>query len=1071
MGGQMLTAQDLGSAPRYASQFDASPTLVALVAASNGALLDVNRAFLERLGHQRESVLGRRPVDIGLWPDLSVRAAIWASLHAGEPVLNLAVEFADAAGRTARGRLSCEPIKADHARYYLCFLSEVAESDTGTVPARRGDYHALFMEAAEGLYRSLPDGGFIDLNPAMARLLGFGTPDEVLRLPVAEAKGLYVDPSRREDLRQLLVRDGAFSRERSQLRRPDGRLIWISENCRAVFDADGNIAFHEGSLVDITDLIAADAALRQSEELYKVLVNSCRDGVFLTQGGVMRFCNQALADMLGRSREELLARPYIDLVHPDDAAAQSERRRQREAGLTDPHRYELRLRHKEGHYVSVAVRADAVIFDGQIASTGLMRDITEERSQRQALEAAERCYRELFQGSPIGLFKSNAAGRVLEVNPVLLRMLGYEHLEGMRDALPTMADIYAHQEDRQKVLIEISQTGSIRNREVLLNTSDGRHLLASVNASIIAAADGSGLEFAGSVIDVTAQHALTEALARSEARYRNLVEHSQVGVFISNGRNYVYVNRALAMMYGYSEAELLSLDYRQLVAPEQMAMAEARQAQLRAGEPPPNEFESCYLRRDGTRFWVRVSCSPIEIDGVNHITGMIVDITRHREAERRLRFHATHDALTGLPNRLMFQEALERTLKQARASGQHDYAVLFLDLDGFKLVNDSLGHAAGDLLLVALAEKMSLALSGEALVARYGGDEFTILPHGNCDAARARELARRVLDLFEAPFEVGEQLAYSSASIGIVVGREDYRTPVQLLRDADTAMYRAKAAGKAGFMLFDDAMHGQARHRFELERDLRAALRAGQFEVHYQPIVQLHDGSIVGCEALVRWQHPTRGLLMPDAFLQVAEEMGLIAQIDAWVLETACDQLRAWQITWPAHAELRLNVNLDDRQMGSATLIDELSMAIEASGIRAESLSLEVTETVFRADVEQTVKTLRALKTLGVGLVVDDFGTGYSSLDSFAAAPFDALKIDRGFIRDMETNARHRAIVRTIVGFANDLGLSLTAEGVETPDQARLLRELGCRQGQGYLYSPPLPAGEFEALLEVAVAA
>ncbi|MGQ0802177.1 MAG: PAS domain S-box protein [Pseudomarimonas sp.] len=1052
----------------FASAFKHSSTLVAVVRAANGEFVDVNPAFERRLGHARSAVVGRRPIDIGLWPDIEVRTLIWSRLQTGDPVVDMPLRVAHRDGRISGGRLTCEPFEHADEGYYFCCIRIAEGLHPATWTAPRQGYQALFQAAAEGLYRSLPDGGFIDVNPAMARLLGFESPEAMLRLQATEAKGLYVLPGRREELRAMIQHDGFYSQQRSQIRRRDGALIWVSENCRAVRDELGRVALQEGSVVDITEALAAEAALQQSEALYKVLVDSCSDGVFLTQGGIIRFCNQAMADIFGCTILELTSRPYIEWVHPDDVAAQAERRRVREQGSTEPHRYEIRMRHHAGHYVTVAVHADAVMFDGAIASTGLMRDVTEEHKQQQALQAAERCYRELFEGSPIGLFKTHADGRILEVNPVLLGMLGYTEIERMRESLPTMGSIYLDPLQRKEVLAELGRHGVIRDHEVLLKTRSGERLLASINASVIHSADGVALEFAGSVIDVTHQRDLTEALARSETRYRTLVEHSQVGVFITSGEQYVYVNHALTGMFGYEEQTLLAMNFRQLVAPEQLAQSERRLAMLRGGEPFPAEFESCYLRKDGSRFWVRVSCSPIEIEGVRHLTGMILDITRHREAERRLRFHATHDSLTGLPNRLMFQQALESSLAQARASGVHEYAVLFLDLDGFKLVNDSLGHAAGDLLLVALAEKMSMALTGEALVARYGGDEFTILPHGACDHVMARELARRVLDLFEAPIEIGEQVAYSSASIGIVLGRPEYRNSVQLLRDADTAMYRAKAAGKAGYVMFDDTMHGEARSRFELERDLRAALRGGQFEVHYQPLVRLADAAIIGCEALVRWNHPQRGVLLPGEFLPVAEEMGLIAQLDGWVLETACDQIVAWQITYPAYSGLRLNVNLDDRQMGSPTLIDEVAMVIEASGIDATSLSLEVTETVFRGGSEQAERTrraLEALKGLGVGLVVDDFGTGYSSLESFASAPFDALKIDRGFIRDMETNPRHRAIVRTIVAFASDLGLTLTAEGVESQAQSDLLQSLGCTLGQGYLYSPALDAVAFERLL------
>jgi len=286
-----------------------------------------------------------------------------------------------------------------------------------------------------------------------------------------------------------------------------------------------------------------------------------------------------------------------------------------------------------------------------------------------------------------------------------------------------------------------------------------------------------------------------------------------------------------------------------------------------------------------------------------------------------------------------------------------------------------------------------------------------------------------------------------------------------VLRDADTAMYRAKAAGKSGYVVFDDAMHEAARKRFQLETDFRLAFERGEFRVHYQPVVSMPDGQISGFEALVRWQHPQRGLLMPGEFLHVAEESGLIALLDWWVLEQACRQTVQWQRRHPHRAGLRINLNIDERQITARNADARLRSVIAATGIAPQCVTLEITETVFRSGRGPAVPMLDALKAIGVALAVDDFGTGYSSLDSFASAPFDVLKIDQSFVRDMETNPRHRAIVRTISGFAEDLGLALTAEGVESPGQARLLAAMGCQSAQGYLYSPALPPEEVEALL------
>ena len=300
----------------------------------------------------------------------------------------------------------------------------------------------------------------------------------------------------------------------------------------------------------------------------------------------------------------------------------------------------------------------------------------------------------------------------------------------------------------------------------------------------------------------------------------------------------------------------------------------------------------------------------------------------------------------------------------------------------------------------------------------------------------------------------------------MVLGHADYQTPDQVLRDADTAMYRAKASGKSAYVIFDEAMHAAARARLKIETDLRFALERGEFQIFYQPIVDLHTGGIDGCEALLRWQHPERGLLLPADFLDVASEAGLIVALDWWVLEQTCRNLLRWQRRYPGHAKLRASVNMDERQFADRNVIETLRGVLKRTGIDPSTLALEITETIFRGGRTEAEATLNALKDLGVSLVVDDFGTGYSSLDSFATSPFDVLKVDRSFVRDMVTNPRHGAIVHTIAGFAELLGLGLIAEGVENRAQADLLFDVGCERGQGYLYSPPVSQEAFECMLE-----
>jgi diguanylate cyclase (GGDEF)-like protein/PAS domain S-box-containing protein len=1053
---------------QLAGAFRHTDSIVAILSVDDGTFVDVNPAFERVVGWRREEALGKRTIDLHLWPDFQLRATIWAHLRSSSAIRDFEVRFQSKDGSIRAGRLDCELMDGERGVVVFCLLRGYGEPSTA-IPTvaddRTESYRALFQSAAEGIYRSLPNGGFIDVNPAMARIFGFESPAAMLTQLQCPARELYVDPAHGAAVLARLDAEGRIDLVESEVQRRDGSRIWISENARAVRDETGSLLFYEGTVIDITERRGAEAAVRQSEALYKVLVDNCRDGVFLVQRGQVVFANRALAAILGYQEHELIGKPYFDLISPGDRAAQAVRRSAREAGSQEVQRYEVNMLHRDGHYVLCAVHADAVHYKGDIASTGIIRDVTEERRQHAALEQAERRYREIFERSPAGLFRTALDGRILEANPQLARILGFDSPDALKRERASMAEVYADPGERQRLVARVLEDGGLDNYETQILRRDGSRIWVATSVRLLQPVEGGEPQFAGSVLDLSARRHAEHALQREESKYRTLVEHSQVGVFISRGEQYVYVNQRLCEMLGYSEQELLALNINDLVAPEYLPATEDRLRRADQGEALAPDFESCYVCKDGSRIWVTVSLGPMDIDGEHHLTGTMRDVTRHREAEHRLRFHATHDALTGLPNRMLFQRRLDDVLREARDSGAHDYAVLFLDLDGFKLVNDSLGHAAGDRLLVVIGELLTRTLSEDALVARYGGDEFTILPYGPCSQARAVRLAERILELFAAPFDIDSHQAFSGASLGIVLGHEDYSKPDQVLRDADTAMYRAKAGGKSGYVIFDEAMHAAARQRFQLETDFRLAFERDEFRVYYQPVVSLQGGALTGFEALVRWQHPQRGLLAPGEFLHVAEESGLIAQLDWWVLEQACRQVAQWQRQFPERAGIGVSVNVDERQISARDVEARLHEVLRVSGIAIDSVTLEVTETVFRSGRGPATPMLQALKGLGVGLAVDDFGTGYSSLDSFASAPFDTLKIDQSFIRDMESNPRHRAIVRTISGFAEDLGLSLTAEGVETQGQARLLAAMGCHTAQGYLYSPPLPAHEAEKLL------
>lgn len=1056
-----------------ASIFRFSSSLVAVLDASDGRLVDVNPELARVFGLPREELLGRRSVELDFWANLETRAEIWAELRGEQRVSDMPVVFRCRNGDELSARLCCERFEYESRHYVLAIFQQVGEASSVDKRAitDRGSYRALFMAAAEGLYRSLPGGGWIDVNPALAQIFGYDSPAQMLTETAGARAGvLYVDAQEIDRLYATLTQQGRFVNERLRIRKRDGTMAWIVESTRAVHDDHGNMLFFEGSIADISAEIEAEARLLQSETMYRTLVDNSHDGVFLIRhDGTVGFMNEAMAATLDYTAKELIGTPYMQLITPESLAAQSARRKERFDGSYDVQSYNVTMLRKDGTPRLLHVHAGAVNYEGEVASIGTARDITEEQRQRDALEQAERTYRELFQNSVAGMFRSLPSGHIAAANDAFARILGYASANELIASGKKIGEFYADPSTRDSVLAQLAAGDSALTFEFEARRVDGSILLAEVRAQAIRDTDGALQWVEGSAQDISARRQAELALQESEARYRTLVEHSQAGVYLMLDDRYSYVNQAFAAMFGYTEQELTGADFRILVPPESQAQQENRYEGRYVGGPAKGNYSVTLLRKDTSRIEVVVSAGTVHRDGKRYTTGTIRDVTEHNRFQRELEHNASHDLLTGLPNRISFEQQLARTMSETRALVGHEYAVLFLDLDGFKLVNDSLGHASGDQLLVQIADTLRSNLGGHCLVARYGGDEFTLLPHGACTPAHAEQLAQRVLTLLAGSFEIDGHRIFSGASVGVVLGHPDYQTPNQILRDADTAMYRAKASGKSAYVIFDDAMHTAARARLKIETELRFALERGEFRAHFQPIVDLRSGRLQGCEALVRWQHPQRGLLMPDDFLTVAEETGTLLALDWWILEHTCRNLLRWQRRYPTHARLRASVNIDERQFAEPELIGNLRGVLQRTGIDASTLALEITETVFRRGRSEAATTLNALKDLGVSLVVDDFGTGYSSLDSFATSPFDALKIDRSFIRDMTTNPRHGAIVRTIVGLAKDLGLGLIAEGVETQEQAKRLLEAGCSTAQGFLYSPAVPQDQFEAMLESGV--
>ena len=434
------------------------------------------------------------------------------------------------------------------------------------------------------------------------------------------------------------------------------------------------------------------------------------------------------------------------------------------------------------------------------------------------------------------------------------------------------------------------------------------------------------------------------------------------------------------------------------------------------------------------------------------------------ETKEHFRHAAFHDSLTGLPNRAMFTELLKAEIESSTRRNDHMFAVLFLDLDRFKNINDSLGHTHGDLLLVAFAERLERTLRPVDTLARFGGDEFAILITGMTDTTDAVRIAQRIQDELSEPFVLDKNSAFATASIGIALSSSGYDRAEDILRDADIAMYRAKENGKARYELFDHGMHARAVSRLQLESDLRQAIENKEFCVYYQPIVSLQTGRLAGFEALVRWNHPRHGLVSPADFIPVAEETGLIVPISEWVLNEACVQVRQWQLDSPSHRALSLSVNLSARQIAQPDLLERIKQALATSKLNPHCLKLEITESVVMENAEAAAQMFKQLRSLGVQLSIDDFGTGYSSLSYLHRFPLNYLKIDRSFVSRLTTD-NDNAIVRTISTLARNLGMEVIAEGIETEEQYQQLKMLGCEYGQGFLFSRPVNRDSVQHLL------
>lgn len=600
------------------------------------------------------------------------------------------------------------------------------------------------------------------------------------------------------------------------------------------------------------------------------------------------------------------------------------------------------------------------------------------------------------------------------------------------------------------------------NENTLPNEEQWKNLLKSISRSYQDADQERYLLERSLMISSDEMQAVYEQLQASETRYVLAAQGANDGLWDWNLLNEdVYYSQRwaeiLGMMPEPGKVPCKDCWLERIHPDDHYRVVSELEAHI-AGKTQHFHNEHRVLHSDGKYRWVLIRGLAVrdENEKAYRIAGSLTDITERKTAEEKLAHDAVHDALTSLPNRKLLMARIQKSLQRKQKDAKYGFAVLFIDLDRFKIINDSMGHQAGDELLLRITKRLQNIVRPMDMLARLGGDEFIILLENVKDQEQVTTISGRVLAKLQEPIRVENQEIYTSASIGVALASAEYDSPDDMVRDADLAMYRAKVKGKGRTEIFDTKMHAGAVSLLQTEIDLRSGIERKEFILHYQPIVSLDSDEIIGFESLVRWKHPTKGMIPPNDFIPIAEETGLILPLGKWVLWESCRQMQEWQSLYPWAENMIISVNLSARQLEKLDLIEEVAEALEATQFNPNNLKLEITESVIMGNAEQAEVTVKKLCEMGVRVSIDDFGTGYSSLSYLHRFPIDTLKVDRSFINRIGCEKENAEIVQTIVTLACNLGMEVVAEGVETKEQLDFLKQVHCRYGQGYFYSRPL---------------
>ncbi len=930
--------------------------------------------------------------------------------------------------------------------------------------------------------------GAVGLLYVSSRALDFwGVTAEIL-METPEVLCQLVPPEDLQRLRQSLY-DSAKTlapwAEEWQATTPSGQPVWMQVIASPQAQPDGSVIW-DGLVLDITERKqqeaqrqAMEASLRQSEAMVRQMLQAIPDLLLWTRPdgtcvGISE--GQELQNLM--TDKATLGTNQYELLPPDLVAQRKEAFHQAlTTGRVQVYEQELPieniLQYEEVRVVPVEPDLLLVIVrdisDRKRREIERIRNEAYRRQAAQALRDSERRYRQVVEAQSDFILHSQPDTTITFANEALCRAMGItsEEIIGKRwRDLASPEDLEADAFKGLALLTPEKPRFFAENRD---NRADGEVGWTQWLNQGIFDDQGNLIEIQSVGRDITALKQAEQAARESEHRYRLVAENISDLVCLNDLEGcYVYVSPSCKTQLGYQPEDLLGRTFYEFIHPDEQDLLRTEIHRQAVKGETISPLTHRVRNAQGDYIWVETLVNPI-LNKAGKITQFQTtsrDVTDRVQVEQQLRHAALNDALTGLPNRSVLMERLGVVIEQTSQVPDQQSALLFLDLDQFKVVNDSLGHLTGDQLLVWVAHKLTQVVRTTDIVARISGDEFVILLENLEQQDQAIQVAERILEELREPFMLEQREIFITSSIGIVMDFRNYQKAEDLVRDADIAMYQAKASGRASYAVFDPEMRLQVIERMNLGNDLRRALEYQELQLYYQPIVALETLDIVGLEVLLRWQHPQLGLVSPEQFIPLAEETGLILPIGNWITQTACQQLVTWRRHSPAARNLRVSINLSVRQLQSSDLFAQFETVLGDTGLPPDALTMEITESMLVKNFEATHRLLSKMQARGVHISIDDFGTGYSSLSYLHRLPVDALKIDRTFVSHMGQDARNQTIAESIIALSNVLELDAIAEGIETVEQLHWLQDHGCEYGQGYLFSPPVPAAAVYDLLK-----